>query len=295
MDTAKRLASLLGGDAAELIGRHEGDLTEIRLRAGRPVQLAWPGGDALAGVALDARRLRQIVAALMDYSLYAREAELNRGFFTMEDGSRVGVCGRFAGDGGAWRLTGIGSACVRVARPVPGCADALLPLIDTPCGLRSTLLLSRPGMGKTTLLRDAARQLSLSGRRVGVADERHELAACLEGVPTLDVGSRTDVMDGCPRSQAIMTLIRTMAPEVIVADEIGGADDAEAIADAARCGVAVVASAHADSLEAALARPWLRAVMSGGAIRSVAILGDVPGAIREIRTLDGGGSAWKLA
>ena len=107
----------------------------------------------------------------MDYSYYARESELNQGFFTMNDGSRVGVCGRMACDGGEWRLTEIGSACVRVARPVPGCADALMEVVDGPRGLRSTLILSRPGMGKTTLLRDVARQLSESGRRVGLADE----------------------------------------------------------------------------------------------------------------------------
>lgn len=295
MDTVNRLAELLGGEAAMVLKRHGTDLTEARLRAGRPVQLAWVGGDALVGSAVDAGRLRQIAAALMDYSLYAREAELNRGFFTLNDGSRVGVCGRFAGEAGAARLTDIGSMCVRVARPVPGCADALMPVVDAPEGVRSTLILSRPGMGKTTLLRDIARQLSEAGRRVGVVDERHELAACRMGEPTLDVGPRTDVADGCPRPRAISALIRAMAPEVIVADEIDGEGDAEAIADAARCGVAVVASAHAGSLEAALARPCLRGIVEGGAIRTVVLLGDVPGAIRQIRTLEHGGATWKSA
>ncbi len=295
METLKRLAALLPEDAARLMEERAGGITEVRLRAGRPVQLVWVGGEALRGEPLSADGLRRIAAALMDYSYYARESELNQGFFTMNDGSRVGVCGRMACDGGEWRLTEIGSACVRVARPVPGCADALMEVVDGPRGLRSTLILSRPGMGKTTLLRDVARQLSESGRRVGLADERHELAACRMGAPTLDVGPRADVVDGGPKPRAIAALIRAMAPEAIVADEIGGLGDARALAEAARCGVAVVASAHAEDFDEALGRAALREALLGGTIRNVVLLGDRPGEIRQIRCLDGGGGAWKSA
>ena len=119
-------------------------------------------------------------------------------------------------------------------------------------------------MGKTTMLRDIARQLSDGGMCVGIADERHELAACHMGVPTLDVGLRTDVMDGCPRDRAIAQMLRAMAPQVVVADEIGSAEDALALADAARCGAGIVASAHAAGLEEALSRPNLRTVLDGG-------------------------------
>ena len=296
MGTLDRLAALLPAEVAREINARCGQLTQVGLRANRPVQLSWPNGEALAGEALDAGRLRGIVSALMDYSFYAREAELSQGFFTMNDGCRVGFCGRFARDGDAWRLTDVGSVCVRVARPVPGCADAIMDSIDAPDGLRSTLILSRPGMGKTTLLRDIARQLSEAGYRVGVSDERHELAACASGIPTLDVGSRTDVMDGCPRTLAIPALIRSTAPEVIVADEIGGEGDARALADAARCGVAVVASAHGESVEAAFTRPAIREAILGGAIRQIVRLGPRPGEILEVRALDGGGDArWKYA
>ena len=296
MGTLDRLAALLPEEAARGINARFGKLTQVGLRANRPVQLSWIGGEALAGDALDANKLRGVVTALMDYSFYAREAELSQGFFTMNDGCRVGVCGRFARDKGEWRLTDVGSACVRVARPVPGCADAIIDRINAADGLRSTILLSRPGMGKTTLLRDIARQLSEAGHRVAVADERHELAACASGVPTLDVGPRTDVMDGCPRTLAIPALIRSMAPEVIVADEIGGAGDARALADAARCGATVIASAHGESVDMALARPALRAAIEGGAIKQAVLLGPRPGAIIEVRALDeGGDTRWKYA
>ena len=295
METIRRLETLLGGDAARRISEHRQDLTEVRIRAGQSVQLIWIGGEVLCDAVIEGRRLREIAAALMDYSYYARENELDQGYFTMNDGSRVGVCGRFARDGERWRLTEIGACCVRVARSMPGCADPLLEHVAGPDGPRSALILSRPGMGKTTLLRDIARQLSLSGLSVGLADERHELAACRMGVPTLDVGPRTDVMDGCPRPLAITTMIRAMAPEVIVADEIGGVGDAEALSDAARCGVAVVASAHAESLDAALRRPVLREIIRGGAFKNVILLGDRPGVIREVVRMDGGGAAWKSA
>ncbi len=295
MGILDRLAALMPGDVAKEMRARWGELAEVRLRAGRPAQLLWTGGEALCGGAVDAERLRRITAAMMDYSLYARESELNQGYFTMDDGSRVGVCGRFARDKEGWRLTEIGSVCVRVARPVSGCADAVMEAVDGKGGLKSTLILSRPGMGKTTLLRDIARQLSGAGRRVGLVDERHEMAACMRGVPTLDVGPRTDVMDGCPKPLAITTLIRAMAPEVIVADEIGGEGDARALADAARCGVAVVASAHAGDIGQAMARPMLRAALLEGAFQTAVLLGSRPGSIREICPMGGGGAAWKYA
>ena len=296
MRTVERLMGLLPGEAAALIAARVDSIMDIRLRSGRPVELTWIGGEALCGEALAAERLRSIAAALMDYSFYARESELSQGFFTLHDGSRVGVCGRFAGEGEELRLTDVGSLCVRVARPMPGCADEVMPLICQEGGPRSTLLLSPPGMGKTTLLRDIARQLSQSGLRVAIADERHELAACRGGVPTLDVGPRTDVLDGCPRPVAIRQLIRAMAPQVIVADEIGGEGDADALADAGRCGVAIVASAHGDSVESALRRPPLRAVLKGGILENLVLLGKCPGRVIEVVNLkEWGDAVWKFA
>ncbi len=293
MDTVDRLMKLLPEEAAAALAERRETVTEIRLRASRPAQIVFDGTDALAGAPIEARRLREITSALMDHSFYARETELAQGFFTMTDGSRVGVCGRFAGDG--TRLTDVGSVCVRIARAVPGCADGLMGLIAPKDWLRSLLIVSPPGLGKTTLLRDAARQLSEGGYRVGIADERHELAACHMGVPTLDVGRRTDVADGCPRPRAIRQLIRTMAPDVIVADEIGGEADAEALADAARCGVAVVASAHGRSLGEAAQRRWIREIVTTRVLETLVLLGERPGHIVEIRSLNERSAEWRRA
>ena len=191
----------------------------------------------------------------------------------------------------------IGSACVRVARQVPGCASGLVKLMLEGGGIRPTLLASPPGLGKTTLLRDVARSLSTLGYCVGIADERHELAACKNGVPTLDVGPCADVMDGCPRAEAVGWMLRAMSPEVIVADEIGGEADALALLDAARCGVAVAASAHAGSFSDLLARRWLGEILDSGVFRQVALLGERPGRLREVwRSGEGeGATAWRRA
>ena len=127
--------------------------------------------------------------------------------------------------------------------------------------------------------------------RVGVADERHELAACCRGVPRLDLGPRTDVMDGGPRHLAVLRMVRAMSPQVIVTDEIGGPEDAASLAEAARCGVAIVASAHGASLEALLARPALSGILKGGAFERIALLGGAPGRLRAAYRRDHCG-AW---
>ena len=284
MDTLNRLAALLPTSARAL--EQMGDrLTEVRMRAGRPVELCGGRERRIDGGPITKEELRRLLARLMDYSLYAREGELAQGYFTLRDGSRVGVCGRLTLDGNGPRMTDIGSVCIRVARAIPGSADELLRRMDAAgCGL-SVLLLSPPGMGKTTLLRDAAKQLSERGRHVGVADERHELAACVDGVPTLELGDKTDVIDGGDKPTAIRQLIRGMAPDVIVTDEIGDPGDAKALAEARRCGVSILASAHAGSIEQAACRESLRDMFGLGVFDAAALLGDCPGSIIEWRAL----------
>ena len=284
MRTVDRLAALLPKSAAgRLLGCRDA-LREIRLRVGQQPQLVCDGGDALVGEPVTAELLGRVLSALMDHSLHTREAELAQGYFTLSDGSRVGVCGRVT-PGAEQRMPDIGSICVRVARQIPGCADGLMEAILDENRPRSVLVVSPPGMGKTTLLRDVARQLSTRGYNVGVADERHEIAACWRGVPTLDLGPRTDVMDGCPKAVAIGRLLRAMGPDVLITDELGGEGDAEAIADAARCGVAVIASAHGADLTALYRRNRLKSILEKGVFDYAAMLGSRVGEISRIQSL----------
>ena len=253
MDAVTRMRELLPAEARELLPPLPEDLTELRLRAGRPVQLIRSGGGELLGGRTDAALVQAAAQALSGHSLYAREEELREGFFTIEGGCRVGVCGRMTAENGrAAQLTHVGSVCVRIAREIRGAADPVMERMQAAGRPVSALIVSPPGLGKTTLLRDIARQLSDgTGVRVGVADERGELAGCVLGVPTLDVGLRTDVLDGCPKRIGMRLLVRSMSPEVIVTDELGHPEDAAAVRDAMRCGVRVVASVHAaDEAEA---------------------------------------------
>lgn len=252
---------------------------ELRLRAERPAIVR--GKQSLALVeSLSARQIEQVAAAMLGHAPHARERELREGFVTLPGGHRAGLCGRVSAEG---RLAETASLAVRLARQVLGAADALMPWLCAEGALRSLLLVSAPGMGKTTMLRDAARQISRMGWQVGIADERSELAACRGGVPSLDVGPDTDVLDGCPKARALEMLLRGMSPQALVTDEISGAEDAAAVLEAARCGVKMLASAHAGGFDDLTARMPERLVRS---FDLVAVLGR-HGCVTEIYS--GGG------
>lgn len=268
--------------AREALSKREA-LTEIRLRAGKRTQLTGKNVDCFCGECISAQKLRAIAVAMMDHSYYAREEELAQGFFTLRDGCRVGVCGSYSmRDGEIAALRDIGSLCIRIAREVRGCGQTAVDSILKHGFPRSALIVSPPGYGKTTMLRDAARILSEAGYRVGIVDERHEIAACKSGVPTMDVGPRSDVSDGCPRALALNRMVRAMAPQVVITDEIGTQADLDAVRNAACMGVAVLASAHVGSI-GELERGMLRPLLEEGWFRLAFLLGGMPGEIREIR------------
>ena len=259
-------------------------LLEVRIRAGKRIALRYLDREELLDETLTQDELARLVSRLLEHSLYAWESELCEGFFTLEDGSRVGVCGRYAArDGQIEALVYIGSLCLRIAREVRGCAEPIRALLGRETG--GVLVLSPPGLGKTTLLRDAARWMSAAGLNVAIADERSEIAACRHGVPGFDLGGRVDVMDGCHKVEAIARLLRSMAPEALVTDEVGGEEDARALLDAARCGVKLVASAHAGDLADARRRPAIARMLRGGAFAHAVVMGGRAGHIREILAL----------
>lgn len=183
---------------------------------------------------------------LLNYSIYAYEEELANGYVTIEGGHRVGICGRTVTENGKVTLIkDISSINIRHSRQIPGAAHKVMEYIsDSNIGLQNTVIVSPPRCGKTTLLRDIIRVLSESGQRVGVCDERSELAGMYCGRPSYDIGPRTDVLDGCPKAEGMIMLIRSMAPDVIVTDEIGKEEDIRAIRYAVSSGVKVITTIH---------------------------------------------------
>jgi len=284
------LCSFLPEDLARALTGCENTLTEIRIRAEKPVQLVCMNSSRFIELSYSVQEIRRLALRMMDHSYYAREHELSQGFFTMTNGYRVGVGGNFVSspDGGRI-LRCISSLCIRIARAVPDCAAPLVELMISEDRLRSTLIISRPGMGKTTLLRDASRLLSGMGYAVGIADERYEIAACRNGIPTMEVGICTDVVDGCPKAQAMEHLIRSMSPRIIVTDEIGNRRDLEAIQDAARRGIVLLASAHSDSFEHFEAGS-MGFLLKEGLFELAVLLGKTPGNIESFRYYHSGGS-----
>lgn len=250
------LSALTEADSAKV--------TEIRLRADRRA-VVHCGRLLESDDCIAAKDLSAMADAMLGHALHARQEELRQGFVTLPYGYRAGLCGRaVVKEGKLYAMQDISSIAIRVAREVIGAADALMPILLYQGIPRSVLILSPPGYGKTTLLRDGARQLSEGGLSVSIVDERSELAACLKGVPLLDVGPNTDVLDGCPKAQGIALMLRAMSPQVLVTDELGAPEDAAAIAEVARCGVSVFASAHGRNYADAQARDMLSRILKAG-------------------------------
>lgn len=261
-----------------------GLITEIRVRASFPACLVFPGGDALIdGSAAAATRedLSKTLALVSDCSYYALESEFANGYVTIPGGHRVGLSGQVSvWPDGCIRLREVSGLNIRVAREVRGAGDRVAArLAGTRGRLRSTLVISPPGCGKTTLLRDLCR-ISSEGHRqagiipcqVGIVDERSEIAACYLGVPQHDVGPRADVLDRCPKAKGIMMLLRSMGPDVIATDEIGSDEDARAVATALSAGASVLATCHGESVEQVKRRPYSSWLVSSGYFERVVVL-----------------------
>ena len=282
MGQTQRLADMLGGKLGEAVRQYADCITELRLRCGRPARLRLMNGDEISLEATDSNSFQRILNRLMENSLYAWEEDLHQGYFTTSGGVRVGVCGHMnAIKNQVTHLSSISSACIRIPREVRGSGEKLAKRIFAG-GIASALIISPPGLGKTTLLRDLARIAAELGANVAIADERREIAASLEGVPQMDVGSRTDVMDSCPKALSIPLLLRACAPDLIVADEIGSKGDGEAIRDAARCGVKTIATAHGRNREDVLARKNTGLLLREDIFEWYITLGPALGQIREI-------------
>lgn len=256
------------------------DLEEIRIRVGKNVQLVYSDGDELVRDMVAGKSdVARLVENICRHSIYAFEKELSQGYITVE-GSRVGISGNMVYDAASrrWRFSDISGCNIRIVRECEGSSRWLVDAMIRGANIASTLIVSEPGVGKTTALRDIARIVSngecvIAPKKVFIADERNEITASVRGVPRLNVGVRTDVIACCDKSYAMMAAIRALSPNVIITDEIGTDDDARAICEAVNCGVSVIASAHGDCAESVMRRPSLKRLVSDGAFESLIVIG----------------------
>lgn len=235
---------------------------EIRLRVGRPLSVKQ-GSDCffvttfgrlcknrLNALIVTKNDIEQSVNLLCNSSVYAYEEEIKEGYITLSSGHRIGISGDAVTDGKKIRfINNISGLNFRIAREIKGCADCVIRDVYNNSSVRNTLIVSPPGSGKTTLLRDLSRAISNLGKNVSILDERGEISAMKSGVPGFDIGAFSDVLQGCSKPLGIPILIRSMAPEVIITDELGGEADFEAIYDAKKRGVSIIATMHAKSIK----------------------------------------------
>lgn len=237
----------------------EDSLQEIRLRAGQKVLFYCDGQEHTLKTKesdmITPEEVQETIQYAAGYSLYAYEQELKQGYITIEGGHRIGIAGQVILDqNGVRNFRYISSVNIRIAHQVRGCADAVMPFLINQGNVYSTLIIAPPGCGKTTLLRDLIRQIAngcnhLRGKTVGVVDERSELGGCYLGIRQNDLGTRTDLLDACPKADGMLMLIRSMGPEVIAVDEIGSAEEVGILRYAMHCGCRTLATVHGESYQ----------------------------------------------
>ena len=234
-------------------------IQEIRIRVGRPIILKLQNLDILIEYIVNQTEILQILEKICENSIYAYKNQICNGYITIKGGHRIGISGSvIQNDGKISNINYISNLNFRIARQIIGASNEILRYILNieENSIYNTLIVSPPGRGKTTILRDLIRNLSngideinFKGRTCGVVDERGEIAAMYKGVPQNDIGIRTDIIENISKAKGIKILIRTMAPEIIACDEIGSKEDVEAIQEAIISGVKGIFTMHGRTLD----------------------------------------------
>ncbi|MEG2584578.1 MAG: stage III sporulation protein AA [Oscillospiraceae bacterium] len=261
------------------------NLEEIRIRIGRPLIIKASGmsyavseeslltSDFASGYIVKYLDTKAIFNAICENSVYAYLEEIKQGFITIKGGHRVG----FVGDGVASNekmenFRHISSINIRIAHQVFGVSDMVMDKIIVDKNVINTIVIAPPGVGKTTWLRDIARNISNAKFATAIADDRGELAAMYKGVPQNDIGLETDVMFGVPKPLAMVMMLRSMSPMVMISDEISTSDDVAAVLSVVGTGVNLIASSHGETLKDIMERNILQPLFTQKVFKQALIL-----------------------
>ncbi len=244
------------------------NIYEIRIRNKNPIIFITSNGEMYVNsnfnkttninnsLIADRESINKTIELISRYSIYAFEEELKKGFITIKGGHRAGITGRAVIEQGNIKtIKGINSINIRISREVKGCSKNIMPYIVSNKKINNTIIISPPNYGKTTVLRDIARNISngiygaKEGFNVCVVDERNEIGGGFMGEYRNDVGIRTDILDSCPKAYGMEMALRSMSPDVIIADEIGREDDVKALMEVFNSGVSVICTIHGNSID----------------------------------------------
>ena len=240
--------------------------------------------------------VEQTFQIICKYSIHSFMDDIKKGFITLRGGHRVGIVGKaIVENGKVENIKHISSLNIRISKEVRNCSDKIMnQIIKNKTTINNTIIISPPQCGKTTLLRDIVRNLSngnekfgFNGVKVALIDERNEIAGSYLGIPQMDVGIRTDIIETCPKDVGIMMVLRSMSPNVIVTDEIGNEKDIKALYTALNGGVGLITSVHGNSIEDIRNRKELKDLLDEELFKKVIILSAKrgPGTIEKIYDL----------
>ena len=232
-------------------------IEEIRIRNSKPIILKLNNSEKIINYIVQTEDVLKILQSICENSIYSYQNQICEGFITIKGGHRIGITGSAVIENNKVKnINYISNLNFRIARQIIGCSNNIIKEIinKEENTIYNTLIVSPPGAGKTTLLRDIIRNLSngteeIRGKNIGVVDERGEIAAMYKGIPQNDLGIRTDIIENIKKSVGMKMLIRSMAPEIIVADEIGSKEDVQEINYAVCSGIKGIFTAHGNLLE----------------------------------------------